>query len=136
MKYLLDTNVLSELKKVKPEKKVVDFVKSLSREEIYISCISIGEIKKGIASCADKKKVKDLESWFEKFLLHEMKDQIVNLDVEVMCVWGKLMSAIKNLPILDSLIAATCLSHKFHLVTRNVKDFEKIKELKVINPWN
>jgi predicted nucleic acid-binding protein len=136
MNYLFDTNVLSELKKIKPGKKVVDFVQKLSREEIYVSCISIGEIKKGIASCGDNKKIKELESWFEKYLLHEMKNQILNLDVEVMCVWGKLISETKNLPILDSLIAATCLTHRLHLVTRNVKDFEKIEGLKIVNPWN
>jgi len=136
MKYLFDTNVLSELKKPKPNKKVIDFVNSLSQESTYISCISIGEIKKGIASCNDKKKMKELEIWFEKFLLHEMKDQIVNLGSEVMSSWGDLMAEVKSLPILDSLIAATCLAHKFHLVTRNVKDFEKIKSLKIINPWN
>lgn len=136
MNYLLDTSVLSELKKTKPEKKVVDFVKSLSREEIYISCISIGEIKKDIASCGDKKKIKELETWFKKYLIHEMKNQIINLDSETMCEWGRLMSEVKNLPILDGLIAATCLAHRLHLITRNVKDFEKIKELKIINPWN
>jgi predicted nucleic acid-binding protein len=136
MKYLLDTNVLSELKKPKPNKKVLDFVSSLPQESSYISCISIGEIKKGIYSCSDKKKTKELEIWFEKFLLHEMKDQIITLDSEVMSVWGELMAEVQNLPILDSLIAATCIAHKFHLVTRNVKDFEKIKSLKIINPWN
>lgn len=135
MNYLFDTNVLSELKKIKPEKKVVDFVQKLSREEIYISCISLGEIKKGIISCTDKKKVKELEIWFEKYLLHGMKSQILNLDAEVMCVWGKMISETKNLPILDSLIAATCIAHKLHLVTRNVKDFEKIEGLNILNPW-
>lgn len=136
MNYLLDTNILSELRKLKPEKKVVDFVGSLSREDVYISCISIGEIKKGIASCKDKKKEKELENWFEKHLLHEMKNQIINLDSEVMCEWGKLIAETKNLPILDSLIAASCIAHGMHLVTRNVKDFEKIKELKITNPWD
>ncbi len=136
MKYLFDTNILSELKKPRPEKKVVDFVKNLSREEVFISCISVGEIRKGIASCHDAKKVKELNFWFEKYLITEMKNQIINIDSEIMCEWGKLMSETKNLPILDSLIAATCVDRKLHLVTRNVKDFEKIKVLKIINPWN
>ncbi len=135
MNYLFDTNIISELKRIKPEKKVVDFVKSLPHEKIYISCISIGEITKGIASCVDKKKKKELEYWFEKHLILEMKDQIIDIDVEIMGEWGQLMAEVKNLPIVDSLIAATCRAHKFVLVTRNVKDFEKVSGLKILNPW-
>ena len=135
MKYLLDTNILSELKKPKPEKKVVDFVKSLAQENIFISCISIGEIKNGIVSCKDKTKAKELNLWFEKYLIGELKEQTVNLDVEIMAQWGELTGKIKNLPIMDSLIAATCLERKMCLVTRNVKDFTRIVELKIFNPW-
>jgi predicted nucleic acid-binding protein len=136
MKYLLDTNVLSELKKPKSEKRVVNFINSLSSEEVFISCISIGEIKHGITICKDKNKAKDLDLWFEKYLISELKNQIINIDPEIMREWGSLVAKIKNLPILDSLIAATCLAYKLHLVTRNIKDFEKINELKIINPWN
>lgn len=134
MKYLLDTNVLSELVKSKPEKKVVEFVNSLAVEETFISCISIGEIKNGIVSYKDKKKQRDLEIWFEKHLISDLK--IVDIDAQIMSCWGGLTAKVKNLPIVDSLIAATCLEHKFYLVTRNVKDFAKIKELKIIDPWN
>ncbi len=135
MKYLLDTNILSELKKPKAEKKVVDFMKSLETEELYISCVSIGEIKHGIELCQDKNKARELNVWFEKYLIAELKNQIINIDTEVMCKWGEMNAKIKNLPIVDSLIAATCLTHKMCLVTRNVKDFVRIKELKVFNPW-
>jgi len=136
MKYLLDTNIFSEFSKPKPEPKVLDFLKKLQKEQIFISCISVGEIKKGIALCKNESKAHYLQNWFNQRIVHELKDQIVNLDFEVMCEWGILASQIKNLPPLDSLIAATCITHNFYLVTRNEKDFAKVKQLKIINPWN
>lgn len=136
MKYLLDTNVFSEFTKKRPEPKVLEFIAKLQKEQIFISCISVGELKKGIASSANKDKTHYLNEWFNRRIAHELKDQIVNLDFEIMCEWGILMSQVKDLPNMDSLIAATCLTHNLHLVTRNVKDFAKIKQLKIINPWN
>lgn len=136
MKYLLDTNVLSEFQKPKPEQKVLEIVSKLPKESTFISCVSIGEIRRGIALCQSTKKVKDLTQWFEFDLLPKLKDKIINLDFEIMYEWGKLAPELKNIPLMDGLIAATCITHNFHLVTRNVKDFERIKELKIINPWH
>lgn len=135
MKYLLDTNVLSELTKSQPEQKVVEFLSRLPKEQIFVSCVTIGELKKGLALCKDGNKRKRLNDWFEQYLLNELKDQIINLDSEIMCEWGNMVTRVKDIPILDSLIAATALVRGKYIVTRNVKDFEKIKELKIINPW-
>lgn len=135
MKYLLDTNILSELKKTNPNKNVIQFVNNLSSEMFFISCISIGEIKYGIDSCKNLRKATDLNLWFEKYLLINLKDRILDIDVDVMCAWAELTSVVKNLPIMDSLIAATCLKSDLCLVTRNLKDFVKIKNLKIFDPF-
>jgi len=135
MNYLLDTNILSELRKPKPDKKVISFVSGIKASNIFISCISVGEVQKGISSCPNAKLKKELEHWLEIYLIGELGRQVLSIDNEVMLKWGKLVSAIKNLPIIDSLIAATCVTHGLVLVTRNVKDFDKIKELTVINPF-
>lgn len=135
MKYLLDTNILSELKKPKPNQKVVNFIESLEDEMLYISCISIGEIKHGIELCRDKKKSKELNLWFRKYLLSQLGQRIIEIDSEIMQQWGELMAKTKNLPIIDSLIAATCIQYKLCLVTRNVKDFNKINGLKLLDPF-
>lgn len=137
MKYLLDTNILSELKKPKPEKKVIKFIDSINVNNCYISSITIGEIQKGISSCKDSLKQKNLEQWLEHFILEECKDQILNLDAKVMRIWGKLVvNANKNLSVMDSLIAAIAISNDLILVTRNVKDFDRVKGLRIVNPWD
>jgi predicted nucleic acid-binding protein len=137
VKYLLDTNILSELKKPKPEQKVINFINSIDLQNFYISSITIGEIQKGINSCPNINKQEKLNEWLENFILEEYSDQILNLDVEVMRVWGRLISnSGKNIAIIDSLIAAVCITHNLILVTRNVKDFIGIKSLKIINPWD
>lgn len=136
MKYLFDTNILSELKKAKPEKKVIEFVKSIDNSDIFISCITIGEIKRGIEICKDKDKAKDLNKWLENYLISEFEERIIDVDKNIMLRWSKIHSKIKDLPIFDSLIAATCLERELCLVTRNIKDFVKIADLKIINPWD
>ena len=136
MKYLFDTNILSELKKIKPEKKVIEFVKSIHNPDIFISCITIGEIKRGIEICKDKDKARDLNKWFDNYLISEFAERIIDIDKNVMLQWSKIHSKTKDLPIFDSLIAATCLEHKLCLVTRNVKDFVKIANLEIVNPWD
>ncbi len=139
MKYLLDTNIISELISTSPNQKAINFVRGLNEEDLYLSVITIGEIQAGIEKLVKSKKKKQLSQWLENDLLHRFKNRIVTIDIEIMLQWGvinsKLRSIGKPLPILDSIIGATAQSKDFILLTRNKKDFQKL-DIEIINPFN
>jgi len=138
MKYILDTNVISELTKTNPNPKVLDFLNSLEEEDIYLSSITIGEIYFGIQKLPHGKKKEKLLSWIENKLLPRFHHKVISIDTDVMLQWAILTNELKTkgmpLPIMDSLIGATCIAKNFTLITRNEKDFQYIN-LKMINPF-
>ena len=135
MKYLIDTNVLSELAKGKPDRQVVEWFSSHPSDDLLISSITVGEIAYGIEKKDDGKAKAELKEWFEVVLLDWFEDSIINLDTEVMLRWGSLRATGRTLPVLDSLIAAAALSRNITLVTRNTKDFDGISGLNIVNPF-
>ena len=138
MKYLLDTCVISELVAKEANPKVVEFVDSLDTDDVYLSVITIGEIAKGIEKLPKSKRKQELHTWLTEDLLVRFDKKIVPLDTEVLLEWGFLAARLeakgKILPAMDSLIAATVMTHKFALVTRNVEDFNGAN-IEIINPW-
>jgi len=138
MKYLLDTCVISELVAKEVNPKVVEFVDSLDSDDVHLSVITIGEIAKGIEKLPKSKRKQELHTWLKEDLLVRFDQKIVPLDTDVLLEWGflaaRLESKGKILPAMDSLIAATVLTHKFALVTRNVEDFNDAN-IEIINPW-
>jgi predicted nucleic acid-binding protein len=138
MKYLLDTCVISELVAKEVNPKVVEFVDSLDSDDVYLSVITLGEIAKGIEKLPKSKRKQELHIWLTEDLLVRFDEKIVPLDTNVLLEWGflaaRLESKGKILPAMDSLIAATVLTHKFALVTRNVEDFNSAN-IEIINPW-
>jgi tRNA(fMet)-specific endonuclease VapC len=132
MKYLLDTCVISELVAKHPNPKVVDFVDSLDSEDVFLSVITIGEIAKGVEKLPKSKRKQELHSCFR------FDGRITQLDTEVVMKWGVLIAHMEStgitLPAIDSLIAATTLTHKLTLVTRNVDDFDGT-DIEMVNPW-
>ena len=138
MKYLLDTCVISELVAREVNPKVVEFVDSLDSDDVYLSVITIGEIAKGIEKLPKSKRKHELHTWLTEDLLVRFDEKIVPFDTDVLLQWGflaaRLESKGKILPAMDSLIAATVLTHKFALVTRNVEDFNGAN-IEIINPW-
>jgi len=138
MKYLLDTCVISELVAKEVNPKVVEFVDSLDSDDVYLSVITIGEIAKGIEKLPKSKRKQELHIWLTEDLLVRFDEKIVPLDTNVLLEWGfltaRLESKGKILPAMDSLIAATVLTHKFALITRNVDDFNSAN-IEIINPW-
>ncbi|RBQ28049.1 type II toxin-antitoxin system VapC family toxin [Aliarcobacter vitoriensis] len=139
MRYLLDTNIISELISKQPNQNVVQFLSSIDKEDIYLSVITIGEIKSGIENLKNLDKKENLSKWLEQDLLIRFQNKILNIDTNIMLIWGEINHKLKNigkpLPIMDSLIASICICHNITLVTRNEKDFQNI-ELTVINPFN
>ena len=138
MKVLLDTCVISELVSKQPTPKVVGFVDSLDPEDVYLSVITIGEIAKGIEMLPKSRRKRDLHTWLKEDLLVRFEGNILPLDTDVLLEWGaltaRLESAGKTMPAMDSLIAASALSKKMMLVTRNVSDFEDAA-VEIVNPW-
>jgi tRNA(fMet)-specific endonuclease VapC len=139
MTYLLDTCVLSELVSRQPNEKVVAWFKAARPTQMYISALTIGEIKRGVEKLPDDAHRKQtLSEWLEEDLLMRFQGQILVLDVPAMLEWGKLVAGLerqgRKLPALDSFIAAQALYHRHDLVTRNVKDFLDTG-VRIFNPW-
>ncbi|GMO25539.1 MAG: type II toxin-antitoxin system VapC family toxin [Termitinemataceae bacterium] len=137
MNYLVDTNVISEFRKTDCNDHVRSFVESLANESLYISAISLGEIQYGVAKMEASKKKHELLVWVSVQLPDWFSERIIPVDSEISFVWGSLRAEHKaTLPAVDSLLAATALTHHLTILTRNEKDFENISGLNYINPWN
>jgi predicted nucleic acid-binding protein len=108
----------------------------ISRENLYISAISVGEIIYGIEKLAEGKKKNILHTWIENELLQWFEGNILILDTDTVIEWGRLRARhTRTLTVTDSLIAASAITHHMTLLTRNAKDFAGILQLSVINPW-
>ena len=138
MTFLLDTCVISELVAKQPNLWVVRWVDSTDEDKLFLSAVTIGEIKRGIEKLADSSRKSALAEWLEGDLLIRFTGRVLSIDPPVMLVWGQLTADLekqgRRMPAIDSLIAATCLQGRLDLVTRNESDFAH-SGVKVINHW-
>ncbi|AJP49113.1 recombinase [Rugosibacter aromaticivorans] len=135
MSYLLDTNVLSELRRKTPNAGVVEWFARRPASTLFLSVLTLGELRKGVEGMADADRRTALLDWLEAELPIFFTGRILSVDVQVADRWGRLMAAAKRpVPAIDSLLAATAAHHGLSLVTRNVRDFVD-SGLDVINPW-
>ncbi len=136
MSYLVDTNVYSEPVKPRPDAKVVAWLHE-NESELYVSTITIGEIRRGIERLPDGKRKTQLRSWLQA-VCECMKGRVLGFNTSTAHVLGQLKAKWDksgvNVPSLDSQIAATALRYSLTVVTRNVADFEKTG-VKVLNPF-
>ena len=139
MNYILDTNVISELVAKQPNQGVVDWIDSLDPNHVFLSVITIGELRKGIEKLSESSRKEALHDWLITDLLSRFSGRILPLDIEVMLTWGTLTGQLERigrpLPAIDSFIAALALHHGFILATRNEHDF-KDTGIALINPWS
>lgn len=137
MSYLLDTNIISELVKLKPNEKVKNWVNEKDSSTLFISVITLGEIRKGIGGITDQKKYDDISHWLEVELPDYFEERILPIDLKIADMWGTLQGKLKgqSLPAIDALIAATAKVHHLKLVTRNLKGFVNAA-VELINPWD
>ena len=137
MNYLLDTYLVSELFRNTPNPGVAEWITSNSDENTFISCVTVGEIQKGISKLPESGLSKRLQLQLEKFM-EIYGDRILPLSREIFLQWGTLCAKSETrgvqLPILDSLIATTALAHGMEVVTRNVNDLDRYGA-RVVNPW-
>ena len=135
MSYLIDTNVLSELRKRQPDAQVVRWMAERPATTLYLSVLTLGELRKGVESLMQQARKRRLLDWLEVELPAYFAGRIVSVDAAVADRWGRLLSqARRPLPAIDSLLAATALAHGLTLVTRNLKDFQ-YPDLQVLDPW-
>ena len=137
MTYLLDTNVISESIRKKPNDHVKHFLQATPPHLLFLSVFSVAEIRKGIEQLhnTDAKK-QHLTKWLENDLNSFFNGRMLAFDHIVADKWGFMVGKIKNpVATMDSLIAAISFAHNLKLVTRNVKDFE-LYPIEVFNPWD
>lgn len=135
MSYLVDTNILSELRRKEANTGVVRWFEERPATTLYISVLTLGEIRKGIEALPSGKKRLALGDWLEVDLPAFFSGRILPVDQAVADRWGRLLARSKRtVPAIDSLIAATAIQHGLTLITRNEADFP-FDGLDVINPW-
>lgn len=136
MSYLLDTNIVSETVRRNSNKAVIAWLDQLPGEALYVSVLTLGEIRKGIEALADRKRWEKLRLWLEHDLPAWFEGRVLSIDLAVADRWGRLLAEVgRPVPAIDSLLAATALHHELRLVTRNSGDF-KYPGLEVINPFH
>lgn len=136
MAFLVDTNVLSEPMRAKPDRNVVSWLEN-HESDLFISAVSIGEIRFGIARLPNGKRKERFEKWFEK-LCHIFQDKVLAYDTAIATRWGDIQAKQETLgrpiPMADGMIAATAALYEFKVATGNVKDFTSCG-VEVVNPF-
>jgi len=136
--FLLDTNVISELVKPEPEANVTEWIENTDESLLYLSVLTLGEIRRGISILSQSRRRATLEAWLDKDLRARFEDRILAVDEEVADRWGLLTAAARNngivLPVIDGLLAATALEHNLTLVTRDTGQIPSMG-VAVFNPW-
>ena len=136
--FLLDTNVISELVRPRPDAHVRRWIEGTDESLLYLSVLTLGEIRKGIASVRDESKRAGLEGWLDSDMVARFWGRILDVDRGVADRWGRLAAeaAAKKtpLPVIDGLLAATAMQHNLMLVTRNTKDVAATG-VPLLDPW-
>ena len=135
VKYLLDTNIISEIRKgTRCHPNVAAWYSNLEEESLYLSVLVLGEIRKGIEGLRDRDagKANELDLWLEQ-LQTSFQSQILPVDTAISQEWGRL-SSLHTVPVIDGLLAATATAHRLVLVTRNTRDFADLG-IQVLNPF-
>jgi len=132
-RYLLDTNVISELRKQRPHGAVVAWVDSVPNEQLYVSAATIGELQRGVEKTRrqDPSKSLQIESWIDQFA---RDSQVISMDGHCFREWGRLMHGKSDDLPEDAMIAATARVHNLVLATRNEADFKHF-DVELFNPF-
>jgi len=136
--FLLDTNCISELIRPKPESHVVDWMRAVDESLLYLSVLTLGEIRRGAATLPQSKRRTYLESWLELDVRVRFSGRILAIDDAVADRWGWLTAEAEHkgrpLAAVDGLLAATALEHNLTVVSRNTGDFAHT-HVPILNPW-
>ena len=135
---MIDTTVVSELVKKAPDERVMNWLDDQDEDSLYLSVLTLGELEKGISKLRASSRRDRLRTWLTRDLTARFADRLLPVDARVAARWGTLTGDAEKrgepLPVIDSFIAATALEHGFHVVTRNVSDFERCGVI-CVDPW-
>jgi hypothetical protein len=135
--FLLDTNAVSEWVKPRPDPGLIAWMEAADEDRVFISVISLAELRYGVERMAAGKRRRRLEQWLQRELPLRFEGRILRVDADVADAWGKTVSrseaAGRPMGTMDAFLAATAEVHNLTLVTRNVSDFPLLEE--VLNPW-
>jgi toxin FitB len=136
--YLLDTNCISEAVRSRPEPRVMSWLECADETLLYLSVLTLGEIRKGVASLPQSRRRTALETWLDAELQARFSTRILPIEVAIADRWGLLAAAARSkgraLSTIDGLLAATAIHHNLTIVSRNDSDFTGI-QVPVLNPW-
>jgi predicted nucleic acid-binding protein len=136
--YLLDTNCISEPARDKPEPRVLAWLNAVDESQLYLSVLTLGEIRKGASALPESRRRSRLEVWLERHVKVRFSGRILPISEDIAERWGWLAAEAKvrgrSLPVIDGLLAATALQHNLVLVSRNVTDF-LTTTVPILNPW-
>ena len=139
MAFLLDTNIVSETVRPKPEPKVLAWVEQRNPTELFLASMTIGELMRGACKIKEEPRRTTYERWIENDLSDQFEGRILAFDDKAARTWGRLMGDGDRKGLTpaaaDAQIAAIAIDHGLVLVTRNVKDFQNF-DLKITNPWD
>ena len=137
MSYLLDTNVISEPSRKRPDEKVIQWLAGVEDSETYLSALTIGEMKKGAVKLSSGRNSALVQRYVEK-VRNRFAGRILPITEDTFLVWGRMVAEFEKKgvvrPILDSLLEAAALEHDLVLVTRNVRNFVG-SSATILNPW-
>jgi len=138
MRYLLDTNVLSELVRPAPDVRVVAWVDAQSPLDLAISVLTLGKLTKGVGEMAAGRRRDTLERWVAVELAGQFRGRVLPISDAVAAAWGRLAAEARRtgrvLPVIDGLLLATAHVHQLTLVTRNTEDCAG-RGISVLDPW-
>ena len=138
MSFLLDTNGLSEWVKPSPDSRVAAWLASIDEDLVFLSVMTLGEIRQGIERLPPGARRSRLDSWVRTDLPLRFEGRLLQIDEGIADRWGRLMAAAQGhgrpMSAIDGLIAATACHDEMTLVTRNIRDFEAL-EIRLLNPW-
>ncbi len=138
MNYLLDTNVISEPLKPRPNPKVLTWLAQTDEDSIFLSVMTFAEIRKGIEEISPGHRRSALTNWLDQELAPRFDRRILAVDLPIAAAWGEIMAQSKkqatNLSSIDALFAATAATYDLTLVTRNTKHFHHLA-ISLLNPW-
>jgi len=138
LNFLVDTNVLSEATKARPDVRVARWLEVSPAHALFVSVISIAEIRKGVLLLPSGKRRGKLERWLDSDLRPAFAGRLLTLGEQEMNAWAELQASAekagRRIPVIDSLLAATARCHGLTIATRNVDDFRHCG-VPVINPW-
>lgn len=134
LRYLLDTNVISETRRKQANERVLSFLSAVDDGSLYLSVLTLGELRKGVAlkKRTDPDSARKLAGWVDG-LEYSFADRILGIDAATTRIWGEL-SAQRPRPVIDTLLAATAIVHDLTFVTRNTSDVRDTKA-KLMDPW-